>query len=213
MKLKEINDAIVHCRTKAEAKALIKNVKVEGEEQESWINHFEFYGESTCYRIVKGTVVGYSSIDYYGKNSYKITEFSDFIEPEEKPVLTAEEAIEWIGKHYHDGVFKEVFGCDYEMNALVESMELSEITKRISKWKAEHEKPEKKEPELEWYWEGTIFKKNGMDDCETVAEYDTGCSTLESAEAYMRDALCKYCMEHEGEYIAQVEHVCRVKKS
>ena len=51
-----------------------------------------------------------------------------------------------------------------------------------------------------------------MGDYDTVAEYDTVCSFEESAEAYMEYKLKQYCMEHEGEYIAQVDHVCRVKK-
>lgn len=213
MKLKEINDAVVHCGTKEEAEQLINSLNEGLGTKENWIAYWDIYEEETCYRIEGGVVKGYDDFGYYKRNRYTITEFSDLIEPEEKPVLTAEEAIEWLFEHYYDEEYAVAFGINYTFFGLKNNMSPAKIVDRIAKWKAEHEKTEKKEPELEWYWEGTIYKKNDMDDYETVAKYDTGCRLHENAETYMECKLKQYCMEHEGEYIAQVDHVCRVKRS
>lgn len=212
MKLKKIDNAVVHCKTQEEAEELINGLEVKNHTKYHWIDYWENYGSSTCYRIENGKVLSYCDIHFYEIRDYEITEFSDLIEQEEKPVLTAEEAIEWLCKHYMDGLFVKVFGDDYSMTGLLDHMTPKEAVELIAQWKSEHEKPEKKEPEVEWYWEGTIYKKNGMDDYDTVAEYDTGCECKEKAEEYMADALKEYCLDNEGEYIAQVEHVCRVKK-
>ena len=210
MELKKIENAVVHCRTKEEAEALIKNVKVGERSPEFWINLFECYGESVCYRIVEGIADGYSNIGYYEKSGYTITEFSDLIEPEEQtPVLTAEEAIEWLGNHYYDGEFTNAFGGEYEMNVLVESMKPSEIVKRIAKRKSEHEKPEKKEPELEWVDICRIIEIDcDVKRCVYEEELPFDGDEKEKAESILK----RYISEHDGNYFAFVEHVCRVKK-
>lgn len=87
-----------------------------------------------------------------------------------------------------------------------------EVIKGCQQWKAEHEK---KEPEVEWFWQGRIFKVLEDGCCYQIKVgtgfCDTGCEYRESAEEYMADELKEYCKTHEGNYIAMVEHVCRVK--
>ena len=89
-----------------------------------------------------------------------------------------------------------------------------EIVNGIAQWKSDHEK---KEPEIdtEWFWQGRIFQiyeDGGYYQIKDGAGfYDTGCEYRESAEEYMKDELKEYCKTHDGEFIAVVEHVCRVK--
>ena len=88
------------------------------------------------------------------------------------------------------------------------------IIEICQQWKADHEK---KEPEVEWFWQGRIFEvqENGCH-CQIkdgIEFYDIGCEYRESAEEYMADKLKEYCKTHEGNYIAVVKHICRVKKN
>ena len=91
---------------------------------------------------------------------------------------------------------------------------ITEIVDAIKRWKAEHEK---KEPEIEteWFWQGRIFKVEKDGSYYQIKDgtgfYDTGCEYQESAEEYMSDILKEYCKTHDGDYIALVNHVCRVK--
>lgn len=90
-----------------------------------------------------------------------------------------------------------------------------DVIEVLTQWKSEHGK---KEPEIEteWFWQGRIFRIH-EDGCyyqikDGTGFYDTGCEYRESAEEYMKDELKEYCKTHEGEFIATVEHICRVKK-
>ena len=91
---------------------------------------------------------------------------------------------------------------------------IGEIVDAIKRWKSEHEKKES-EIEIEWFWQGRIFKVEKDGSYYQIKDgtgfYDTGCEYQESAEEYMSDILKEYCKTLDGDLIAVVEHVCRVK--
>lgn len=143
------------------------------------------------------------------------TEFSDLILPE----LTAEEAIKIRTEMCRKSsctlcpisLRNNGEGKDCDTFSVEHTEKVVEI---LAQWKADHEK---KEPEIEteWFWQGRIFRIH-EDGCyyqikDGTGFYDTGCEYRESAEEYMKDELKEYCKTHEGEFIATVEHICRVK--
>lgn len=100
------------------------------------------------------------------------------------------------------------------MSELLETYTPKEICDYISDWKDDHEK---KEPEIktEWFWQGRIFKIEKDGGYYQIKGgngfYDTGCKYRDDAEEYMEDKLKEHCKTNDGEFIAVVEHVCRVK--
>lgn len=95
--------------------------------------------------------------------------------------------------------------CTHEMDG-----HITEIVDAIKKWKSDHEK---KEPEIEW---GDICRiievqNNGVKKCvyeeDLVSNLDAG-----EKESVVEGILKQYVTENKGEYIAVVEHICRVKK-
>lgn len=210
MRLKEIKPGMaIHCKNNEEKKALLEEAERLGY---LWANGTKptkaFFPSNTLVFQVNGLK---KYISWTG-DSEKNTEFSDLILPE----LTAEEAIKIIGELCKGSCQKcPLRGVDqYEIceNLCYENPE--KAVELLAKWKYDHEK---KEPEIEteWFWQGRILKIN-KDDCycqinDGTGFYDTGCEYRESAEEYMKDELKEYCKTHEGEFIAVVEHVCRVK--
>lgn len=132
------------------------------------------------------------------------------------PELSADEVLTIISEMCINTSCKECYlgeFCDHTNSACsLCSMDPSVIIDACVKWKSEHEK---KEPEIEWFWQGRIFQiyeDGGYYQIKDGAGfYDTRCEYRESAEEYMADTLKEYCKSHEGIYIATVEHVCRVK--
>lgn len=149
-------------------------------------------------------------------NDYKYIEFSDLIIPD----LTAEELLQVINdicNTYSNCSFDCKKECPLCHGYCKEWMAKhpKETVEICAQWKSEHEK---KEPEIEteWIWQGRIFVIN-EDGCycqinDGTGFYNTGCEYRESAEEYMADELKEYCKTHDGEFIAVVEHVCRVKE-
>ena len=193
MKLKKIENAVVHCRTKEEAEELIKNVKSK-ENPDFWIIRFVYFGEAVCYEIVEGVLSYYGSIGYYKGCGCEITEFSDLIEQEETPKLTAEEVIEWLGKHYNDGTFVEAFGDDYTIDELLDGMSAKEVAERIALWKSEHEK---KEPKIEWVYRVFGAENYGEKFFQTEEEAIKRCEELAKSQ--------------KTKQYARYERICRVK--
>ena len=212
MKLKKIDNAVVHCKTQEEAEELINGLEVKNHTKYHWIDYWENYGSSTCYRIENGKVLSYCDIHFYEIRDYEITDFSDRIEQEEStPVLTAEEAIEWIFEHYRDGVYAEAFGLDYYMDSLIVNMTAKEVAERIALWKSEHEKPEKKEPEVEWANVCRIIEIDGyVKRCVYEEEFKPELPF--EGDEKVESILKRYISGHDGNYFAVAEHVCRVKK-
>ena len=218
MRLKEIKPGMaIHCKNDEEKKALLEEAERLGYK---WNNNCV----PTDSRMVKIPEI---TIHFYGKNecsNFKhiawsdktdgVTEFSDLIMPE----LTEKEAIEWMSKHLFDKEFKKVFGFDYLMEGALSSMTSEEMIERIAEWKADHEK---KEPEIETVDICRIIEiqPDGRKRC-VHEEYMENIPIEEgkvrpsdwNIQKRCREILKRYCMEHDGEFIAVHEVVSRVKR-
>lgn len=149
MRLKEIKPGmVIHCKNNEEKKALLEEAERLGYR---WINSANLPTDKTfCFGM---------TIHFYNKNEWKdykhiawsdktdgVTEFSNLIMPE----ITADEVVEWLVSHYEDGVYVEAFGEDYKTEFLLDEMSAEEVVRKIAQWKYDHEK---KEPEVEEFWE------------------------------------------------------------
>ena len=214
MRLKEIKPGmVIHCKTQEEKKALLEEAERLGYR---WTN-----GEKLP---TDKTVDSGMTIHFYNKNeredykhitwsnyTYDVTEFSDLILPE----LTAEEAL-----LAYDQMCNENYCCNdcpiYKImgNECTHKMEghISEIVDAIKQWKSEHEK---KEPEIETVDICRIIEIQPDGKKRCVHEEDIKPDS-DLPYGYERDSvnaiLKRYCMEHEGEFIAVHEVVSRVKK-
>ena len=219
MRLKEIKpEMAVHCKSDDEKKALLEEAERLGyvwystknkptERSVSGIgNTIHFYDAGTS-----SFSADYKHITHSCQTGDSVIEFSDLVISE----MTAEEVMEWFREYYIDSpVIEEVFGEDYSMSELLETYTPKEICDHISDWKSDHEK---KEPEIktEWFWQGRIFKIEKDGGYYQIKDgngfYDTGCKYRDDAEEYMEDKLKEHCKTNDGEFIAVVEHVCRVR--
>lgn len=204
MRLREIEPGmVIHCNNDEEKKALLKEAERLG---------YRWYGNRkmpTCEKIALGNTIHFHDKSLYVNYKYitwsdkveGVTEFSDLILPE----LTAEEIVERLAKNYEEGTYKEVFGKDYLFRILLEDMTLNEVVEKIAKWKANHEK---KEPEIETVDICRIIEimPDGKKRCVHEEDMDV------PANKEMEEILKRYCMEHDGEFIAVHEVISRVKK-
>ena len=207
MRLKEIKPGMaIHCKNDEEKKALLEEAERLGYK---WSN--------TCVptdsRMVK---IAGMTIHFYGKSECAnskhitwsdktkgVTEFSGLILPD----MTAEEAIKLFGEL----CIGSCQGCplhrvdDYE-NCFSFCFDNPEkAVELLAQWKSEHEK---KEPEIET-----------VDICRIIEIQQDGrkrCVHEETIEMpitlEVEETLKRYCMEHEGEFIAVHEVVSRVKR-
>lgn len=218
MRLKEIKpEMAVHCKSDDEKKALLEEAERLGyvwystknkptERSVSGIgNTIHFYDKCTS-----SFSADYKHITHSCQTGDSVIEFSDLIIPE----LTAEETL-----LAYDQMCKENYCCNdcpiygilgHECARKMEG-HITEIVDAIKKWKADREKndPEavKKEPKIETVDICRIFEiqPDGRKQC--VHEEDMNSQTIAERE----DILKRYCMEHDGEYIAVHEVVSRVK--
>lgn len=206
MRLKDIKPGMaIHCTNGKEKKALLEEAERLGYR---WTNREKLPTDKT---IDSGM-----TIHFYGKNEYAnfkhitwsnkidgVTEFSDLILPE----LTAEEAI----KLHADVCKGSCMECPlYEVEGYENcddfcSNNPEKAVEILAKWKADNEK---KEPEIETVDICRIIEiqQDGRKRCvheETIKKP----ITLE-----VEETLKRYCMEHEGEFIAVHEVVSRVKR-
>ena len=149
------------------------------------------------------------NIDFISSENYnpvpKIVNFSDLIIPE----LSAEEAVQWIVLHYEDGVYAEAFGVDCRIEFLLDDMSAEEVVSKIIQWKSDHEK---KEPKIETVDICRIIKvlPDGRKRCVHEEDLASG-STDAEIKILVEAELKRYCMEHDGEFVAVHEVVSRVK--
>ena len=210
MRLKEIKPGmVIHCKTKEEMEELSKHIKFFNTVDNIWS-----YGNDgvsrDCIRINEmGKYEGFCTYDYYANEMrYKITEFSDLILPE----LTAEEAIK-INTELCAG------SCDecplYNVDGYSDCDDLciknpEKAVEILAQWKSEHEK---KEPEIETVDICRIIEiqPDGRKRC--VHEEDLASGSTDAEIKIMVEAeLKRYCMEHDGEFIAVHEVVSRVNR-
>ena len=219
MRLKEIKPGmVVHCKNIEEMKALLEEAERLGYRWGSTANL------PTSMAICLG-----STIHFYEKNEYTdfkhitwsdktegVTEFSDLILPE----LTAEEAI----KLHTEVCCSSCKECPlYNVDGYSDCEDLcinnpEKAVEILAQWKSENEK---KEPEIETVDICRIIEiqPDGRKRC--VHEEDMENIPIEEGKVRpsdrniqkrCREILKRYCMEHEGEFIAVHEVVSRVKR-
>ena len=205
MRLKEITPGmVIHCKNDEEKKALLEEAERLGY---LWTSRKNPIDRTFCHG---------NTIHFYAENEFAdfkhitwsdytdgVTEFSDLILPE----LTAEEAIklntELCASSCNKCPLYDVDGyrdCDdLCLNNPEKAVEI------LAKWKSNHEK---KEPEIET-----------VDICRIIEIQQDGrkrCVHEETIEKpitlEVEETLKRYCMEHEGEFIAVHEVVSRVKR-
>ena len=210
MRLKEIKPGmVIHCKTQEEKKALLEEAERIGY---LWGGNGsnptkKVYGGNTIHFHAESEFADFKHITWSDKTE-GVTEFSDLILPE----LTAEEAFEWISKHYRDEEWIKCFGRNYCMDEVIQRFGTDNVISKIEQWKSEHEK---KEPEIETVDICRIIEiqPDGRKRC--VHEEDIKPDPdlpYGSEEIAVHEILKHYCMEHDGEFIAVHEVVSRVKK-
>lgn len=210
MRLKEIKEGmVIHCKTKDEYRALLEELKRLG---------YVWWGSSeikvhrdVCEYCINTTIHIYHEVD---AEPYKhITcssgkgnvEFSDLIIPD----LTPAEVLKICNEICHND--RACSNCEMAGNCFSEKgSDYQKVVEICEQWKADHEK---KKLELEWVDVCRIIEvqDNGFKKC--VNEVDIRDSELPFGykECIAEMILEDYLRKHRGNYIAVVEHVCRVK--
>ena len=205
MRLKEIKPGmVIHCKNDEEKKALLEEAERLGY---LWANgykptEFSFPSNSLVFRED-----GLSKRITWSVDGNKNTEFSDLILPE----LTAEEAIK-INTELCAGTCEE---CPlYNVDGYSDCDDLcinnpEKAVELLAKWKYNHEK---KEPEIETVDICRIIEiqTDGRKRCVHEEDLASG-STDAEIKIMIKAELKRYCMEHDGEFIAVHEVVSRVK--
>ena len=204
MKFKEIKHGMaIHCKNDEEKKLLLEEAERLGYTWANGDNPTEYDCRGTTVHFHGNDESKYKYITQSNQTRY-VTEFSDLIIPE----LTAEEVIEWFRDYFISNEFIEVFGDDYSMSGLTSTFSPAEIVSRIAQWKSDHEK---EEPEIETVDICRIVEvlPDGRKRCVHEEDIDLPFDGYERQK--VEEILKRYCMEHDGEYIAVREVVSRVK--
>ena len=206
MRLKEITPGmVIHCKNDEEMEVLLEDAEKLGYRWRGGykISDYKKYNTGHTIHFYRPSYsTNYKHI-LWSDDTEGVTEFSDLILPE----LTAEEAIklntELCASSCNKCPLYDVDGyrdCDdLCLNNPEKAVEI------LAKWKSNHEK---KEPEIETVNICRIIEiqQDGRKRCvheETIEKP----ITLE-----VEETLKRYCMEHEGEFIAVHEVVSRVKQ-
>ena len=203
MRLKEIKPGmVIHCKNRDEIKAISDAgfVGISG-------GLITEYMTPECYVIIEKEYADWAIDKNLALRYGNIIEFSDLILPE----LTAEEAIK-INTELCAGTCDE---CPlYNVDGYSDCDDLcienpQKAVEILAQWKSEHEK---KEPEIETVDICRIIEiqPDGRKRC--VHEEDLASGSTDAEIKIMVEAeLKRYCMEHDGEFIAVHEVVSRVK--
>ena len=214
MRLKEIKPGmVIHCKTKEEMEELSKHIKIFNTVDKIW-NYGNDGIRRDCIAFdYKGTYRGFCTYDYYVKEGQKITEFSDLILPE----LSAEEVFS-IMSEIHNESYKKYSGCigcclsvvaqNCDTDCFAENAD--KIIEICAQWKSDHEK---KEPKIETVDICRIIEiqPDGRKRCVHEEDLASG-STDAEIKIMIEEELKRYCIEHDGEFIAVHEVVSRVKE-
>lgn len=206
MRLKEIKPGmVIHCKTEEEATSLKNELDKLGY---VWISGHDIKDSTIwgrykeiCLLINENKMVTW---DYADDSIKAITEFSDLIIPE----LSAKEVLETmkeICKH-HDC---QCHRCSFRGNCDPTEYSSDKIIDICTKWREEHPKEEKKELETEWVYVVRIIKveNNGFKKCVYEEDFP---ALIE--KPVVEDVLKHYCSEHDGNFFAALEHICRIKE-
>ena len=209
MKFREIEPGmVISWKTEDEKDALLEELERLG---------YEWYGTKikpteACYGKYIGHAIyvhndnGYKNITHSNNLEEVTHEFSDLIITE----LTAEEVIEWFRDYYISNEFTKLFGDYYSMSCLTSKFSPAEIVSKIVQWKSDHEK---KEPEIETVDICRIIeilpdgRKRCVHEEDIKSELPFGGDERQKVEEMLK----KYCMEHDGNFIAVHEVLSRVK--
>ena len=205
MKFKEIKSGMaIHCKNDEEKELLL-------EEAERLGYMWPTGNKPTKLSFPSNTIVFREDDIYWTGDSENHTEFSDLIIPESE--LSAEDALlaydQMCRENYccNDCPIYGIVGdeCTHKMDG-----HISEIMDAIKKWKAEHEK---KEPEIETVDICRIIeilpdgRKRCVHEEDIKSELPFGGDERQKVEEILK----RYCMEHDGNFIAVHEVVSRVK--
>ena len=211
MRLKEIKPGmVIHCNSDDEKKALLEEAERLGY---IWINGCI---PTDCIMVKSSGL----TIHFHEKNEYYafdhitwsnkasgVTEFTDLILHE----LTAEEVLQICAEICNES---ECLVCPLGEEHCFNDKDTdkSGIVAICEKWKSDHEK---KEPEIETVDICRIIEiqPDGRKRCVHELDLITDPELPYGTEMItVNDILRKYCMEHDGEFIAVHEVVSRVKK-
>lgn len=216
MKLKEIKPGMaIHCKNDEEKKLLLEGAERLGYLWLSGEKPTEYFcNHNTMYFHDKDVEADYKYITWSDEKN-RLTEFSDLIIPE----MTAEEVFS-IMSEIHKEAYKKYNGCvgcpiceaaqHCEPDCFAENAD--EIIEICQQWKSDHSK---REPEIETVDICRIIEiqPDGSkrcvheEDMEMGPDFPTGEEWIE-----VEKILKRYCMEHDGEFIAVHETVSRVKQ-
>ena len=210
MRLKEIKPGmVIHCKTQEEKKALLEEAERIGYR---WCSSEKLptekvYIGNTIHFYAESEFSDFKHITWSDKTE-GVTEFSDLILPE----LTAEEAIK-INTELCAGTCEE---CPlYNVDGYSDCDDLciknpEKAVEILAQWKSTHEK---KEPEIETVDICRIIEiqPDGRKRCVHEEDMASG-STDAEIKIMVEVELKRYCMEHDGEFIAVHDVVSRVKK-
>ena len=200
MRLKEIKPGmVIHCKSNDEQKALYDELCRIGNMTDSYSDSFDNFKDADCNYKIQDLKRGTWSFT----TEPATVEFSDLIIPD--PELSAEEVLQIIKKLEFEFV-REYLGLPYgkSLDGMLRDADPRKIIDMCVKWKFDHEK---KELEIETVDICRIIEilPDGRKRC--VHEEDMNSQTIAERE----DILKRYCMEHDGEFIAVRESVSRAK--
>lgn len=208
MRLKEIKPGmVIHCKNEEEKKALLEEAERLGyvwygseqkptEKLSSTGNTIHFYDASL--------LAEYKYITHSGQIGGDIIEFSDLIIPD----MSAEEAFQIATEICEATKCADcpMNGCCFKSN----SSDKKQVVESLGKWKSDHEK---KEPEVETVDICRIIEiqQNGYKRCVHEEDIETELPFGGDEREKVEEILKRYCMEHDGNFIAVHEVVSRVK--
>lgn len=214
IKLKPIEPGmVIHCPTEENAKELLKHLDELGYvwtgDKSSLLDkvYYQSYRENTCYETEENGIVFFGSKDFFEKEGYTITEFSDLVEPD----MSAGEILDILGEianfYCANGKCSEC-PLNYENSASARHYlcgiksfpeNKQKIIEICQQWKEQHEK---KEPEVKWHYVATVSS--------AVSTSTKNCETEEETVAYIEEELKRL---NDDSYCGKYERVCRIKES
>lgn len=206
MRLKEIKPGmVIHCKNDDEKKAILEEAERLGylwycDRSKPTEN---VYTGNTIHFYEENVLDNFKNITCSNKTD-GVTEFSDLILPE----LTAEEVLEICHKICRN---KSCDECLMSENCFAgDDLDFKKVIEICEQWKSDHEK---KEPEIETVDICRIIEiqPDGRKRCVHEEGLASG-STDAEIKIMVEAELKRYCLEHDGEFIAVHEIVSRVKK-